>query len=152
MFEFGIKSSSWSTLAHEVLPRSAWGYVHGDAGQRQTENNNLASFAKWGLIPKRLIPVERVDLSVEILGMRLAGPILIAPVGVSPHKKYKQDTYVQVLQIFHRDKEFAVARAATKTNTTYIMSSASSSSIEDVAEASGDGLRFFQLYVVLHRC
>ncbi len=39
-----------------------------------------------------------------------------------------------------------MARAATKVNVPYTMSSAAASSIEEAAEASGEGKRFFQLY------
>lgn len=50
-----------------------------------------------------------------------------------------------MLQIFHEDKEIGVAKAGTNVDVTYTMSSAAASSIEEAAEASGDGLRFFQL-------
>ena len=51
-----------------------------------------------------------------------------------------------MLQIFHDDKELAVARAGAKVKVPYTLSSAAASSIEEAAEASGDGKRFFQLY------
>jgi lactate 2-monooxygenase len=70
-------------MAKDILPRNAWGYVHGDAGLRQTEDNNLAAFRKWGLVPNRLVPFAAADLSTEIAGIKLANPIIIAPVGVS---------------------------------------------------------------------
>lgn len=54
----------------------------------------------------------------------------------------------EVLQIFHEDKEIGVAKAGANVDVTYTMSSAAASSIEEAAEASGDGLRFFQLWVV----
>lgn len=40
----------------------------------------------------------------------------------------------------------ASATAAAKEGVPYIMSTASSTTIEDVAAANGDGVRFFQLY------
>lgn len=48
--------------------------------------------------------------------------------------------------IFNPDGEEAVARAAAKENVPFIMSTASSTSIEDVAKANGDSTRWFQLY------
>ena len=51
-----------------------------------------------------------------------------------------------VQRIFHTDGELASAAAAAKEGVPYIMSTASSCSIEDVAEANGDGVRWFQLY------
>ena len=48
--------------------------------------------------------------------------------------------------IFNPDGEEATARAAAECNVPFIMSTASSTSIEDVAKANGDGTRWFQLY------
>ena len=50
------------------------------------------------------------------------------------------------LGIFNPDGGEAVAAAAAKQNVPFIMSTASSTSIEDVAKANGDGTRWFQLY------
>lgn len=51
-----------------------------------------------------------------------------------------------MLQIFHDQKELAVARASARVNVPYTLSSAAASSFEEAAEASGPGMRFFQLY------
>lgn len=66
--------------------------------------------------------------------MKLPVPIAVAPVGVQ--------------RIFNPDGERASAAAAAREGVPYIMSTASSTSIEDVAKANGDGVRFFQLYWV----
>ncbi|GAA5881224.1 hypothetical protein JCM3774_000658 [Rhodotorula dairenensis] len=129
---FPFDAAQWAPLAKEVLPADAWGYVHGDAGTRGTEDANLAAFKKWGLVPNRLRGFKQVDLTTEVVGIKLANPLVIAPVGV--------------LQIFHDQKELAVARAGARVNVPYTLSSAAASSIEEAAEASGPGLRFFQLY------
>jgi lactate 2-monooxygenase len=62
----------------------------------------------------------------------LDSPVLMAPVGVQ--------------QIFHEEKETGLASACAEIGVPYILSTASSSSIEEVAEASGDGKRWYQLY------
>jgi lactate 2-monooxygenase len=46
----------------------------------------------------------------------------------------------------HPDAELASAKAAAALNIPYTMSSAASRSIEEIAKASGDGPRFYQLY------
>lgn len=48
--------------------------------------------------------------------------------------------------IFNPDGEVAAARAAAENNVPYILSTATSTNIEDVAEANGNGVRWFQLY------
>lgn len=58
--------------------------------------------------------------------------MLIAPVGVQ--------------SIFHHDKEIGMAEIATEIGLPFILSTAASSSIEEVAKANGDGARWYQLY------
>jgi lactate 2-monooxygenase len=77
------------------------------------------------------------DLSVEVLGTRSAAPFLLAPVGV--------------LSIAHTDGELAAARAAAATGVPFVLSSAASHSIEEIAEAMGDAPRWFQLYWINDR-
>lgn len=84
------------------------------------------------IIPRLLRPTTHRDLRTELFGHKLESPLLIAPVGVQT--------------IFHQDKELGVAEVANEIGVPYILSTASSSSIEDVAKASGEGVRFFQLY------
>lgn len=51
----------------------------------------------------------------------------------------------------HGDGELAVARAAKKFNTIYTLSTLSTSSIEEVAQAAYDTNKFFQLYIYKDR-
>jgi lactate 2-monooxygenase len=62
----------------------------------------------------------------------MPAPVLLAPVGVQ--------------SILHPDGELATARAAAELDLTMVLSTASSNTIEDVAEANGAGSRWFQLY------
>lgn len=79
-----------------------------------------------------LRPVTYRDLRVNLFGTIYDTPLIIAPVGVQ--------------EIFHPDKEVGVATIATELGLPYTLSTASSSTIEDVAAASGSGHRWFQLY------
>ncbi|PON21737.1 L-lactate dehydrogenase (cytochrome) [Trichoderma gamsii] len=129
---FTFQTTDWEPQAKEVLSASAWGYVYGSAGQRETHNKNLAAFKKWGIIPNRLVDANYPDLSTTLFGEKFQSPIAIAPVGVQ--------------KIFNPEGEIATATAASKEGVLYIMSSASSTSIEDVAKANGEGPRWYQLY------
>jgi isopentenyl diphosphate isomerase/L-lactate dehydrogenase-like FMN-dependent dehydrogenase len=75
--------------------------------------------------------VER-DLSRNILGTAMPAPLMIAPVGVQT--------------LAHEEGELATARAAATLGVPYIHSTAASHSFEQVAEASADGPRWYQLY------
>ncbi|GAA0681933.1 lactate 2-monooxygenase [Kitasatospora atroaurantiaca] len=108
------------------------GYVAGSAGNGRTERANRAALDRWQIVPQMLRDVRRRDLSVEVLGTRLPAPLALAPVGV--------------LSIMHPDAEPAAARAAAAQGVPFILSSASSTPMEQVAAAMGDGERWFQLY------
>jgi lactate 2-monooxygenase len=130
---FTFNSSKWEELAAERLSAEARGYVWGSAGLRETSDKNRDAFRRWSIVPKRLVHTQSFpDLSVDVLGTRLPFPIAIAPVGVQ--------------RIFNPDGEVATATAAAKEKVPYILSSASSTSIEEVATANGDGARWYQLY------
>lgn len=53
---------------------------------------------------------------------------------------------VGVQTLFHEDKEIGLAEICAETGVPYILSTASSSTIEEVAAANGNGKRWFQLY------
>ncbi|KAF2491342.1 FMN-dependent alpha-hydroxy acid dehydrogenase [Lophium mytilinum] len=127
-----FQSEKWESLAKERLSAESWGYVGGSAGTGETAAKNRAAFQKWSIVPSRLVKAEFPDLSVKLFGERYPFPIAIAPVGVQ--------------RIFNPDGEEASAAAAKEQEVPYIMSTASSTSIEDVAKANGTGKRFFQLY------
>lgn len=84
------------------------------------------------MIPRMLRPITHRDLRVSLFGQTLESPVLIAPIGVQT--------------IFHHDKETGVAEMAAEIGVPFIMSTAASSSIEEVAKANGEGTRWFQLY------
>jgi lactate 2-monooxygenase len=118
--------------AHEILDDEAFGYVDGSASAERTADANRAAFDRWRLVPRMLRDVSERDLSVELLGRRLPAPLLLSPVGV--------------LGIVHEEAELAVARAAASLGVPHILSTVSSYPMEEVAEATGDGPRWFQLY------
>ncbi|MGW0734002.1 lactate 2-monooxygenase [Streptomyces sp. NPDC002851] len=108
------------------------GYVAGAAGTGSTAEANRAALARRRIVPRMLRNVGERDLSVEVLGRPLPAPVALAPVGV--------------LSILHPDAEPAAARAAAARGVPYVLSSASSTPMEQVAEALGDAERWFQLY------
>jgi L-lactate dehydrogenase (cytochrome) len=118
--------------AREVLAPQAFGYVAGSAGSGSTARANREAFERWRIVPRMLRDVSERDLSTAVLGASMPGPVLLAPIGVQT--------------IVHPDGELASARAAAATGLVFIHSTAAAHSIEQVAEASGDGQRWYQLY------
>ncbi|MFF2848003.1 lactate 2-monooxygenase [Streptomyces sp. NPDC058001] len=119
-------------LTERRLGPGAVGYVAGSAGNGSTARANRAALDRLRIVPRVLRDVHERDLSVDVLGRTLPAPLALAPVGV--------------LSIMHPDAEPAAARAAAARGVPYILSSASSTPLEQVAEAMGDAERWFQLY------
>ncbi len=118
--------------AKEALSAEAYDYVAGGAGGEDTLRANLDAFRRWRIVPRMLRDVSERNLSVEILGRALPAPVLLAPVGVQ--------------SIVHPDAETAAARAAAALGLPFVLSTAASRTIEQIAQAMGDAPRWFQLY------
>ncbi|GIJ90164.1 hypothetical protein Asppvi_009116 [Aspergillus pseudoviridinutans] len=118
--------------ARKALGARSFNYVAGGAGEKATMDANRLAFRQWKLVPRMMKPMANQDLTVNLFGQEYPAPILMAPVGVQ--------------SLFHEDKETGLAEVCAEVGVPYILSTASSSTIEEVAEANGDGKRWYQLY------
>jgi lactate 2-monooxygenase len=118
--------------AREAMTPEAFGYVAGSAGSGATARANRRAFDRWRIVPRMLRDVAERDLATSVLGTDMPAPVLLAPIGVQT--------------IVHPEGELASARAAGGLGLTFVHSTAAAHSIEQVAEASGDGSRWYQLY------
>ncbi len=123
-------------LAGRRLPRPIFDFLEGGADDEATLARNLDAWDRYPLTTRTLVDVSRIDTRTRLLGFDLASPIVVAPTGAG--------------ELFHRDAEAAVARAAADADILYTLSTMSNTSLEDVAEASG-GPRVLQLYVFRDR-
>ena len=121
-----------AAAARRRMSGRAWAYVAGSAGQQRTARANEAAFDRYRLVPRLLRDVAVRDLTVDLLGLRLTSPFLLAPVGV--------------LGTAHRDADVAVARAAATVGVPMIISSQADRPMEEIAAALGATPRWFQLY------
>lgn len=128
----GTDLSRLEELVTQRLAPGPVGYVAGSAGDGKTARANRRALDSYEIVPRMLRNVAKRDLAVEVLGRTIPAPLALAPIGV--------------LSIMHPGAEAAAARAAAETGVPFILSSASSSPMETVAEAMGDGERWFQLY------
>jgi lactate 2-monooxygenase len=129
---FTTDGTGLEQAARERLESGPFGYVVGGAGSGATVRANREAFGRWRIVPRMLTDATQRDLSTTILGTRMPAPVMLAPVGVQ--------------SIVHPDGELATARAAEELGLTMVLSTASSRTIEEVAESNGDGSRWFQLY------
>jgi lactate 2-monooxygenase len=135
--DWPVGPEDWEAAAEAAIDPGAFGYIAGGAGGEATMRANLEAFERRRLRPRMLRGNVERDVSIEVLGTRSAAPFLLAPVGV--------------LSIAHADGEVGAARGAAATGVPFVLSSAASTSIEEVAEAMGDAPRWFQLYWVSDR-
>jgi isopentenyl diphosphate isomerase/L-lactate dehydrogenase-like FMN-dependent dehydrogenase len=118
--------------AHERLHPAAWAYYAGGGWDQITLRENVEAWRRFRFRPRVLVDVSEIDLSTTLLGHAVSMPIGVAPAALHG--------------LAHRDGELATARAATAARVVNVVSTVASRSIEEVAAASADGLRWFQLY------
>jgi 4-hydroxymandelate oxidase len=126
-----INVFDFEPVMRQNVPPAHFGYMASGIDDEVTLRANREGFLKFQLRPRRLVDVSKVDMSTDILGVRYASPIMIAPTG--GHKAY------------HLDGEEGVAKAAKAGNHLMILSTQTSTGVEDVIKARG-GPVWMQLY------
>ena len=119
-------------LARRRLPFPVFHYIDGAADDELTRARNTAAFAECDLVPSVLAGVESIDMSVEIMGKRVAMPLFLSPTALQ--------------RLFHWRGERAVGAAAMKFDTWFGISSLATVSIEEIG-ATVSSPKLFQLYV-----
>jgi len=132
-----VNVSEYERYAHDSLPRNAYDYYASGANDMISLQENRAAFGRLRLIPKMLVDVSNIDMQTTILGEKIAFPICVAPTAMQ--------------QMANEGGEVATAKAADRHGTLMTLSSWSTLSIEDVAQACPSSLRWFQLYVYKDR-
>jgi len=127
-----LKVMDFEETAHSKLPPAHWGYMASGVDDDATLKANLGGFRRIQLRPRRLVDVSKTDLRTELLGVAMDFPIFLCPVG--GHK------------MFHPEGEVATARAARSKNALQILSTQTSTPVEDVAKALGHA-PWYQLYI-----
>jgi len=126
-----INVFEFEPVARQNVPPAHFGYMASGIDDEVTLRANREGFLKFQLRPRRLVDVEKVDMSTQILGTRYPTPIVIAPVG--GHR------------MFHPDGELAVARAAKAGGHLMILSTVTTTAVEEVAAARAAPV-WYQLY------
>src|SRR3954471_259659 len=126
-----INVFDFEPVARQNVPPAHFGYMASGIDDEVTLRANREDFLKLQLRPRRLVDVSKVDMSVDILGTRYPSPIVIAPVGGQ--------------KSFHADGEIATAKGAKAGNHLMILSTATTSGVEEVTAARGAPV-WYQLY------
>lgn len=106
-------------IAKRKLPAPIFHYIDGGSDDEWSLANNSSAFQKYELLPRALVDISNVDLKTKLLGCEMSLPIFLSPTGGT--------------QLFHPDKELAVARAADREGLLYGLSTVGTTKLEDLA-------------------
>jgi 4-hydroxymandelate oxidase len=126
----------YEARAKERLQQAEYDFIAGAATDEITLRRTRAVFDAIMLRPRMLVDISQPDLSTTVLGQPTAFPILVDPAG--GHGRA------------HPEAELATARAAGAMGTVMILSSGSTYTLEDVAQAA-TGTIWFQQYLYKDR-
>jgi 4-hydroxymandelate oxidase len=123
--------ADYRRLARQVMDPVAWAYYAAGSDAQTLKKRNRRAWDEIELRPRVLVDVSNVDASIELLGMKLPFPALIAPMAYQ--------------RLAHNDGELATARAAEAVGVPYIASTMSNVALEEIAQAT-TAPKWFQLY------
>ncbi len=132
----GYSIAAVRELARAALPRPVFDFADGGAENETTLRRNEAAFGEIELAPRPLNGAGERDLSVDLLGKRLALPVIVGPTGLAG--------------LFWPDGERCAARAAAAAGTAYCLSHGSVCRLEDLA-ATGAAPRWMQVFIFRDR-
>ncbi len=117
--------------AHRKVLPGHWAYMASGVDDDVTLRANREGFSHLELRPRRLRDATKVDMRVDLFGTTYDGPIFTCPTGGE--------------KSFHPDGELGVARAAKARGTLQVLSTSTSTGVEDVNAALGRPV-WYQLY------
>src|SRR5215212_7092856 len=99
---YALDVFDFEAAAQKIVPPAHWGYLMSGVDGEATLRANREAFNRWQLKTRRFIDVSRMDLSVELFGVKYNSPLLLSPIGSAG--------------AFHPDGEVGAARAAQTKN------------------------------------
>lgn len=132
-----VTISDIQRLGDAKLERTARGYYDSGADQEQTLRENVDAFSRLRFRPRVLVDVSNTWTATTVLGKEISMPIGIAPSAMQ--------------KLAHPIGEAGTAKAAEAAGTVMILSTLSTTSLEDVRRAAPNCLLWYQLYVYRNR-
>lgn len=127
-----VSLTEFEAQARALLDPAAFDYIAGGAWDEQSLHEADEAWRRRRLRPRVLVDVAQVDPATTMAGSPAAMPVGIAPMAAHG--------------LAHPTAEVATARAAAAAGVPFTLSTMSTTSIEDVAAATPDAVRWFQLY------
>ena len=127
-----VNLHEYEPLARQSMSAMAWDYLAGGSGDERTLAWNRERLDATRLWPHVLRDVSHVDTSLTLLGHELPFPVLLAPTGFH--------------RLFHPEGELATALGAGSVGALYTLSTAATTTLEDIAAMASAPI-WFQMYV-----
>lgn len=127
-----VALSDYESHAHEHMTANAWAYMAGGAADELTLRDNCAAFSRLKLRNRVLADLRGGHTQLELFGQRFDSPIFLAPVAYQ--------------KLVHPDGEIATVLAASAARNGMVLSTQSSTLLEEVARQAQTPL-WFQLYI-----
>jgi L-lactate dehydrogenase (cytochrome)/(S)-mandelate dehydrogenase len=118
-------------IAKKRIPKVAFDFIEGGVESETALCRNINSFQRYGLLPRYLVDVSKIDQSTILFGKKWNSPFGFAPTGTAG--------------LFRRGADLMLATAASKANIPYIMSGACNDTIENAARI-GRETTWYQIY------
>jgi 4-hydroxymandelate oxidase len=127
-----VSLHEFEALARRALEPEAYDYVAGGSWDEISLAENEAAWRRRKLRPRVLVGAAPAGTATTLIGEPTAMPVAIAPVAAQG--------------MLDPEAEVATARAAAAAGIPFVLSTFSTRSIEEVAAATPDATRWFQLY------
>ncbi|MDR0921237.1 MAG: alpha-hydroxy-acid oxidizing protein [Lactobacillales bacterium] len=111
----------------------AFGYLAGGAESEITLRANVTSFEHKKVLPRVLQNVENPDLRTSLFGIELSAPIIAAPIAAHG--------------LVHEQAEKDTVQGVGAAGTIFSLSTYGNATVDEVAQASPETPKFFQLYM-----
>ena len=118
--------------AKKRIPSFAFDYIDAGIDEEIGKRRNREAFHQIKLTPRYLTDISTTDITATVFGKHYDLPIGVPPIGLG--------------NMMWPGSEMALARAAQRSNIPYVLSTFSTTLLEDIAKAAPD-VCWFQLYV-----
>ncbi|TDY15536.1 (S)-mandelate dehydrogenase [Paraburkholderia sp. BL6665CI2N2] len=125
--------ADYRIAARKRLPRFAFDYLDGGAEDGDALRRNVQAYREWLFKPRVLTDVSQCSSATEFFGREAAAPLIVGPTGLNG--------------LFWPRADELLAQAAGEAGLPFVLSTASTSLLEDVRAAAPHGDLWMQLYV-----
>ena len=129
-----LSCEDYERLAEACTEPGPWAYLAGGAATETTLRANRAAFGRWAFRPRVLVDVSEITSETTVLGTPVSLPVLLAPIA-----------YVG---LYDPDGELATARAAAAEGTVLCVSTMTTRTHREIADAAPELVQWAQLYVL----